>query len=116
MTAHPRTITTADLPENTRRLLSGAFADTAFIGHAEAAELLGFSEKTLREMGDEGRVRYGIKGKRSRIYTEADIIAVLMDPEKLRPCPSTSRKAPRSSTMTSSGKVVGFTARRGRKT
>jgi hypothetical protein len=78
---------------------------------------LGISTKTLKGHADDGEIRYinvarGKKNKR-RMFRRADV-----DEFKERraqrevKCPSTDTKTARSTTMTSSSKVVAFTALR----
>lgn len=92
--------------------IAAVFEDGLLATAKAIAGLIRVDVKTLRAMTDEGVIRAVRRGKR-RAYTEADVRAYLATPAPARekkPCPSTSRRTARTSTMTSSGKVVAFTA------
>jgi hypothetical protein len=83
----------------------------------EAARKLGCSIKTLLGHIASGALRYvnlghGTKRPR-RMFTDADLDEfVANQTRKDIPCPSTSPRARHTGTSTSSGEVIGFTARR----
>ena len=81
----------------------------------EGAELIGTSGKTLRRHIAAGDIRYVLIGKRTKKLTRPDI-EEFIDKRRRGGCLSIDRKNPRTTSTTSSGKVVGFTARRERKT
>lgn len=101
--------------------LDALFTGTWVVSHPQAAALLRISEKTLKKLGDERLIRYRLRGRVWRVYAREDIEAYV----GAEPCQSTDRKiameptARTSGTTTSSsarrqGKVVAFTAARGR--
>jgi excisionase family DNA binding protein len=83
----------------------------------EAAEKLRCSEKTLRAHVESGALRYvqigrGTKKVR-RMFTDEDIEAFIESQTRRNvPCLSTSTRAHRSTSTTSNGEVVAFTALR----
>ena len=76
----------------------------------ETAEELGISVKTLREHCVAGEIRFVLVGKRTRKFTDGDKQEFIEKRRQL--CPSTSRKTPRTGTLTSNSQVYDFTARR----
>jgi len=95
-------------------------AKSILLSPAETAARLGVSVRTLKGLADDGEIRYvetgrGTKNKRRR-YTE-EFIAEYYERRTRRdaPCPSTSTKTARSTTLISNGKAIGFTALRERR-
>ena len=84
----------------------------------EAAARLQISAKQLRAFVRSGELRYvnvGRGSKKPRIrFTDADLTEFIAARTRRNnpPCPSTSRRTHRTTNMTSSGEVIGFTARR----
>ncbi|WP_374453772.1 hypothetical protein [Phenylobacterium sp.] len=101
-----------DLGPITERRFSEAFAETATVPACRAASLIGVDEKTLAGLTADKVIRSVPRGKR-RGYTERDLRAYLTDQHEA-PCPSTSPKTAASGSSTSSLKVAGFMARRGK--
>ena len=88
---------------------------------AEAAARLRVSRKTLTEHVRSGALRYVIIGcgsKRPRkMFTDADIEEFIeRQTRRDVPCPSIAPRARRSTTTTSSGRVIAFTALRNART
>jgi excisionase family DNA binding protein len=89
---------------------------------AQAARRLGMSVKTLRAHVRTGDIRYVNVGRgkeRERImFAPHDLEGFIAahTQTKAPPCPSSSPKARRTTTSTSSGEVVAFTARRNGRT
>ncbi|WP_405052963.1 helix-turn-helix domain-containing protein [Sphingomonas sp. SORGH_AS_0802] len=82
----------------------------------QAAARLDVSTKTLRRLRQEGHIRYVAITDRKIRYRPDDCDEFVASRARKAPeCPSTSRKTRPISTSTSSGKVVGFTARPGQK-
>jgi hypothetical protein len=84
---------------------------------AEIAARLRMSRKTLAEHVRSGALRYVSVGhgtKRPRkMFTDADVDEFIERQTRREvPCPSTNRKARRSTTSTFSGEVLAFTALR----
>jgi excisionase family DNA binding protein len=86
---------------------------------AQAARRLNVSIRTLRGLVDSGELRYVNIGRGKRrekmMFTDGDLddlIARRTRQKAQETCPSTSPKARRSTTSTSSGAVLAFTARR----
>ncbi|MDR3513970.1 MAG: helix-turn-helix domain-containing protein [Caulobacteraceae bacterium] len=98
---------------STEARIALAFATRALITAKEAASILGIDVKTLRALTDGLALRALVVGKVRR-YAEADIRRYLIEGPDAE-CPSTSRPRAASSNMTSSTRVVGFTARLARK-
>ena len=90
----------------TERLLGEAFAKTATITAARAAEVLGLDEKTLRGAAQAGLIGSIPTGGGLRRYTEADLRAYLGRPRETpaqkepAPCPSTNRQRVASGNLT----------------
>jgi excisionase family DNA binding protein len=85
---------------------------------AQAARRLGVSIRTLRGLIDSGEVRYVNLGRgkqRQKImFTDSDLddlIASRTRQKAPQSCPSISPKARRSTTTTSGGEILAFTAR-----
>ncbi|WP_425335991.1 helix-turn-helix domain-containing protein [Sphingomonas kaistensis] len=79
---------------------------------SQAADRLAIAERTLRKIRGEGRISFVLIGRSVR-YSLSDLDAFIQSCRgKVARCPSTSRKAARTSTSTSSEMVVAFTARR----
>ncbi|WP_081476885.1 helix-turn-helix domain-containing protein [Sphingomonas sp. PAMC 26605] len=82
----------------------------------EAAERIHVCTKTLRQLRREGHIRYVAITDRVIRYRPEDCDEFIEGRVRKAPeCPSTSRKTRRTSTSTSSGKVVAFTARQAAK-
>jgi excisionase family DNA binding protein len=85
---------------------------------AQAARRLGISIRTLRDLVSSGELRYVNVGRgkqRERVmFTDNDLSDLIASRtrQKARQCQSTSPRARRSTTSTSSGEVVAFTALR----
>ncbi|WP_430459106.1 helix-turn-helix domain-containing protein [Sphingomonas parapaucimobilis] len=78
----------------------------------EAAKRLSVCTKTLRRLRQGGHIRYvAITDRKIRYRPEDCDDFVASRARKAPECPSTSRKTRRISTLTSSSKVVDFTAR-----
>src|ERR1700680_774265 len=103
--------TMIEIPE----LLKRAFAERVSLPFKEAADLLGIDEKTLRGHVRAGNIRFITIGlgmtKLRREFTLNDILEFL-ERMRRRECPSTSAPTRPSTIMTSSGDILGFTARR----
>ncbi|MCH8998980.1 MAG: helix-turn-helix domain-containing protein [Proteobacteria bacterium] len=78
---------------------------------AEAAKKLNICKKTLLSHVRAGEIRYILTGKRTRQFADSDLQEFIEQQRKTL-CPSTSRKTPRTGTLTSSSRVYDFTARR----
>ena len=76
----------------------------------EAAKVLKTSPKTLRGLMDDHEIGFFWLGKRRRL-TEQDTQQYAAE-HGSEACQSTSRKAPRTSNMTSNSGVIGFTEAR----
>jgi excisionase family DNA binding protein len=74
---------------------------------AQAAKALHIDPKTFREEVRAGNVRFIMIGRRPR-YTAADLRAFLESKKGAPPCPSISRRAPRSTTTISRSKGGGI--------
>ncbi|UOK70155.1 helix-turn-helix domain-containing protein [Ancylobacter polymorphus] len=85
----------------------------------EAAERLGISPRTLREHVRHGEITFIAMGRGTekirRMFAESDLDTFVERRRRSEPCPSISQKGRRSSTTTSSGPVVDFTALRAAK-
>ena len=94
--------------------LAGAYSKRSTIGHESAAALLGMAGKTLRKVGDDGKIPYHLKGTRTRTYTEGDIIRFISatSSKERTVCPSINQGTRATGNTTSSGEVRGFTAQR----
>ena len=85
---------------------------------AQAARRLVVSIRTLRGLVSSGELRYVNVGRGKQrekmMFTDTDLDDFIASRtrQKAQQCPSTSPKARRSTTSTSSGEVVAFTARR----
>jgi len=101
----------ADIPE----LLKRAFATRVSLPPKETASLLGIDQKTLRGHVKTGNIRFVVVGlgmtKLRREFTLSDILEFL-ERMRCRECPSISAPTRPTTTMISSGDVLGFTARR----
>jgi pimeloyl-ACP methyl ester carboxylesterase len=92
--------------------------DSLLLSLAQAARRLAMSTKTLRAHVEAGHIRYVNNGhgrERERMtFTLRDLedFVAAHTQTKAPQCPSTSQRARRSITSTSSGEVVAFTARR----
>jgi hypothetical protein len=115
------------LPPSLAARLDAAFADAVLISHPAAAIVVEVSDKTLRRLGDEGLIRYRLKGNSWRRYAREDLAAYLTRTDENRPCQfigpwaKTANQSPASSPTTScsgsrTGKVVAFTAAQARRT
>lgn len=80
---------------------------------SEAAEMLCIGRKALQAFIEDGSIRYVLIGKR-RKFADSDI-AEFIDSRRIE-CPSISRKARPTGTMTSSAQVIGFAARHAQQT
>lgn len=85
----------------------------------QAARRLGISTRTLSGLVDSGELRYVNVGRgkqrEKRMFADTDLDDLITERTRQKaqqPCPSTSQKDRRSTTSTSSGKVVAFTALR----
>ena len=100
---------------NVPELLERAFAERVSLTFKETARLLGIDQKTLRGHVRAGNIRFITIGlgmtKLRREFTLNDILE-FVEQMRRRECPSTSDPTRRSTTMTSSGDILGFTARR----
>jgi excisionase family DNA binding protein len=89
---------------------------------AQAARRLNISVRTLRGLIKSGELRYvnlGHGKQREKImFTDSylDDLIASRTRQKVQECPSTSPKARRTTTSTSSGEVLAFTARRNGRT
>ena len=90
---------------------------------AQAARRLGISIRTLRGLITSGELRYVNVGRgkqRERVmFTDSDLddfVAGRTRQKAQQSCPSTSPRARRTTTSTSSGEVLAFTARRKERT
>ena len=108
--AEPRPIPPPALGPATEARIMAAFGDACMITAKATADLLGVDEKTLGAMTDALVIRAVRVGKLRR-YTEADIRHYLIE-GPAAPCRSTNRSKAASSSTTSGGRVVAFTARR----
>jgi hypothetical protein len=101
----------ADIPD----LLKRAFATRVSLPLKETASLLGIDQKTLRGHVKTGNIRFVVVGlgmtKLRREFTLSDILEFL-ERMRCRECPSISAPTRPTTTMISSGDVLGFTARR----
>lgn len=84
---------------------------------SEAAAVLDMCQKTLLKHLARGEIRYAIIGRRTKRFRPDDIAKFLdrQSRTEVAPCPSISRKARRTGTMTSSSRVVAFTALQARR-
>jgi len=65
-------MTEMQLPEvdpGTKELIEATFGEQIYIKHEAAATLLQIGREELTKLGDLGRIRYQLKGKRQRRYT-----------------------------------------------
>ncbi|WP_446741054.1 helix-turn-helix domain-containing protein [Sphingomonas sp. ACRSK] len=86
---------------------------TELLTSEEAAERIHVSTKTLRQLRRNGHIRYVAVTDRKIRYRPEDCDEYLESRARKAPgCPSTRGRVLRTGTSTSSGKVVGFTARR----
>ncbi|WP_197418454.1 helix-turn-helix domain-containing protein [Sphingomonas sp. CCH9-F2] len=86
---------------------------TVLLTPAEAAARLHLCTKTLRRLRREGHIRYVAITDRKILYRPEDCDEfVASRARKAAECPSTSRRTRPTTTSISSGKVIGFTARR----
>jgi hypothetical protein len=96
-------------------LLERAFAKRLSLPVKETARLLGIDQKTLRGHVKAGNIRFITIGlgmtKLRREFTLIDILEFL-ERMRRRECPSTSAPTRPTTIMTSSGDILGFTARR----
>ena len=103
-----------EIPE----LLKRAFAERVSVPFKEAAGLLGIDQKTLRGHVRAGNIRFITIGlgmtKLRREFTLNDILEFL-ERMRRRECPPTSAPTRPSTIMTSSGDILGFTARRAKR-
>ena len=89
---------------------------------AQAARRLGVSIRTLRGLVSSGELRYVNVGRGKQrekmMFTDNDLDDLIAGRtrQKAQQCPSTSPKVRRSTTSTSSGEVIAFTARRNGRT
>jgi excisionase family DNA binding protein len=89
---------------------------------AQAARRLGISIRTLRGLVSSGELRYVNVGRGKQrekmMFTDNDLDDLIAGRtrQKAQQCPSTSPKVRRSTTSTSSGEVIAFTARRNGRT
>lgn len=93
---------------------------TALLTPAEVADRLRCSRKTVAEHVNNGDLKYVIIGrgkKRARrMFTEADVDEfIVRQTRRDMPCQSTNPRARRSTSSTSGGEVIGFTALRERR-
>src|SRR5215831_3272705 len=118
----------ADMPIAARAEILDAFRPTAKRGRrirppdglrtpAEAAAKLACSIKTLNGHVASGALRYVIIGhgtkRPRRMFADADLAEFINNQSrKDSPCPSIAPGARHTGTSTSSGEVIGFTARR----
>jgi hypothetical protein len=97
------------------KALEHAFANRVSLPLKETARLLGMDQKTLRWHAKAGNIRFVTKGlgtaKLHREFTLADVLEFL-ERMRRRECPSTSDPTRPTTTMISSGDILGFTARR----
>jgi hypothetical protein len=100
-----------EIPE----LLKLAFAERVSLPLKETARLLGIDQKTLRGHIKAGNICFMTVGlgvtKLRREFTLSDILEFL-ERMRGRECPSISAATRPTTTMTSSGDILGFTARR----
>lgn len=88
----------------------------------QAARRLGVSIRTLRGLVSSGELRYVNVGRGKQrekmMFTDNDLDDLIAGRtrQKAQQCPSTSPKVRRSTTSTSSGEVIAFTARRNGRT
>src|SRR5690242_7971457 len=99
-------------PHSLHREAAKVTADALLLTEEEAARRLNLCPRTLRKERQAGRLPYILIGRAVR-YTITDLEQfVEASRQDKAPCQSTSRKGRPTSTSTSCGKVVAFTARR----
>lgn len=109
----------ADIPPSVAEHLDRIFADEPFAGPGEIGRLLRVGPKTLRKLGDQGFIRYRLKGTSHRQYAREDVEAYIRGDMPCRSTGHEEKTAPtkrRSGTTTSKsnpparGQVIDFTA------
>ena len=77
----------------------------ALLSEQEAAAVLRMSQRTLRSLRDNGKIRYIRTSRRKIHYTPEDIADYIARQARQEdaPCPSIAPRKARASTMTSSG-------------
>jgi hypothetical protein len=108
---HEMAVAMTEIPEP----LKHAFAHRVSLSSKETAHLLGIDEKTLRGHIKAGNIRFVVvglgKAKLRREFTLSDVLEFL-ERMRRRECPYISAQTRPTTTMISSGDVLGFTARR----
>ncbi|HVI30418.1 hypothetical protein [Hansschlegelia sp.] len=87
------------IPAALKAELDALFDGTWLASHPKVAALLRISDKTLKQLGDDGLIRYRLRGRVWRVYAREDIEAYV----GAEPCPSTARNAETAPTARSSG-------------
>jgi excisionase family DNA binding protein len=108
-----------DVPVPAAQAATPPFPTDGLRTPAQAARRLGVSNRTLRGLVTSGEVRYVNVGRgkqRERVmFTDSDLDDFISNRTRQKAqqsCPSTSQRARRTTTSTSSGEVIAFTARR----